>query len=75
MEGRCREYIAPGLSDGNAAGLIHALDAVSKGRMLYAYYEGSMTQARIEDDVERLRDQWSRSVELLGIREPAVVTA
>src|SRR2546429_8882439 len=40
-------YIESAIRDADAAGLIDAPDAASKARMLFAYSEGLMTQARI----------------------------
>lgn len=63
-----RKYLETTVRDAHAAGLIHAPDARETARMLYAYYEGSMTQARIENDVEVLKGLWPRTVEILGVK-------
>ena len=70
-----RMYLESTIRDAHAACLIVAPDASAKARMLYAYYEGLMTQARIENDVELLRALWSRTAEVLGVKsaEPLVI--
>ena len=70
-----RSYLETTIRDAHAAGLIAAPDAAAKARMLYAYYEGLMTQARIENNVELVRDLWSKTTEVLGVKEsePVVI--
>jgi TetR/AcrR family transcriptional repressor of nem operon len=41
-------------------------DAVLKARLLWAFYEGTLTRARIENDVELIRNLSSDALELLG---------
>src|SRR6266404_2128992 len=40
-----RKYLESTIRDAHAAGLIHAPDAAAKARMLFAYFQGLMTQA------------------------------
>jgi TetR/AcrR family transcriptional repressor of nem operon len=68
-----RSYLESTIRDAHAAGLIVAPDAAAKARMLYAYHEGLMTQARIENDVELLRDLWPKTAELLGVKASELV--
>jgi TetR/AcrR family transcriptional repressor of nem operon len=70
-----RKYLASFLRDAHAAGLIHAPDAVSKAQMLFAYFQGMLTQARIENNLEILRNSLQGAFELLGVKEPALVPA
>ena len=49
-------YIESAIRDAHAQGLIHAPDAAAKARMVFAYGEGLLTQARILNDVEVLRE-------------------
>src|SRR2546422_8027087 len=51
-----RRYLETAIRDAHAAGLIHAVDAASKSRILFAYYQGLVTQARIQNNLEVLRD-------------------
>jgi len=55
--------------------LIHAPDAAAKARTLFAYYQGLVTEARIRNDLELLRDAVPGTLELLGVKEPATVPA
>ena len=67
-----KRYFETAIRDAHAAGLIHAPDAVSKARALFMYYQGLMTQARIENNLEIMRDAIRDTRELLGVKEPAV---
>jgi TetR/AcrR family transcriptional repressor of nem operon len=62
-----RKYLESAIRDAHAAGLINAPDAASKAKILFAYYEGMMTQARIQNDLEVLRDAIPGTYELLGV--------
>jgi hypothetical protein len=50
-------------------------DAAAKARMIQVYYEGLLTQARIQNDVEVLRDAAPGVFAMLGVKEPALVPA
>jgi TetR/AcrR family transcriptional regulator, transcriptional repressor for nem operon len=65
------KYLESAIRDANAAGLIHAPDAASKAKMLFAYYQGLYTQARIENSLDVLKDAVGRTYELLGVKEAA----
>jgi TetR/AcrR family transcriptional repressor of nem operon len=43
-------------------------NAAIQGRLLWAFYEGTLTRARIENDVELLRNLTSDALELIGAR-------
>jgi TetR/AcrR family transcriptional repressor of nem operon len=64
-----RRYLESAIRDAHAAGLIQAPDAGAKARMILAYYEGLLTQARIQNDVEVLRDTVGGIFALLGVKE------
>src|ERR1051326_844941 len=51
-----RKYLESAIRDAHAQGLIHAPDAAAKARALFAYYEGLLTQARIQNNLEILRE-------------------
>ncbi len=70
-----RKYLESTVRDAHAAGLIHAPDAAAKARTLFAYYQGLVTEARIRNDLELLRDAVPGTLELLGVKEPATVPA
>jgi TetR/AcrR family transcriptional repressor of nem operon len=70
-----RKYLETAIRDAHAAGLIHAADAASKSRILFAYYQGLATQARIQNNLEVLRDAIHGTYDLLGVKEPQLVPA
>jgi TetR/AcrR family transcriptional repressor of nem operon len=62
-------YIESAIRDAHAQGLIDAPDAAARARMVFAYGEGLLTQARILNDVEVLREMADGIMGLLGARE------
>jgi TetR/AcrR family transcriptional repressor of nem operon len=69
-----RTYLESAIRDAHAAGLIHAPDAAVKARMLFAYYEGLLTQARIQNDLAVLREMEEGTMSLLGVKSAAMAT-
>lgn len=64
-----RRYFESAIRDAHAAGLIDAPDAAAKSRTLFAYYQGLLTQARIQNNLSVLTDcSWMG--ELLGVKTP-----
>jgi TetR/AcrR family transcriptional repressor of nem operon len=70
-----RKYLESLIRDGHAAGVIHAPDAAEKARMIWAYHEGLMTQARIQNDAEVLRELPRGVFAILGVKESEAVLA
>ena len=70
-----RKYLESTIRDAHAAGIIEAPDAAAKARTLFAFYQGVMTDARIRNDLEVLRDSLRGTYELLGVKEPTAVPA
>ncbi len=68
--GHYHTYIESAIRDAHAAGLIQAPDPASKARMLFAYSEGLMTQARIVNDAEVLREMAEGMMGILGVKTP-----
>jgi len=68
-----RRYLESAIRDAHAAGIISAPDAGARARMILAYYEGLLTQARIQNDVEVLRDSVGGIFALLGVKEGETV--
>jgi len=64
-----RRYLESAIRDAHAAGVIHAPDPGAKARMIFAYYEGLLTQARIQNDLEVLRETASGMFAMLGVKE------
>ena len=69
------KYFESAIRDAHAAGLIHAPDAAAKARMILAYYEGLLTQARIQNDVEVLREMSQGIFAMLGVKQSEAVGA
>jgi TetR/AcrR family transcriptional regulator, transcriptional repressor for nem operon len=66
-----RKYFATAIRDAHAAGLIDAPDANEKAQTLFAYYQGLVTQARIENNLEILRGAIRGTYDVLGVKEAA----
>jgi TetR/AcrR family transcriptional regulator, transcriptional repressor for nem operon len=64
---KCK-YLASAVRDAHASGVIHAPDAEAKARMILAYFEGVLTQARIQNDVKVLRDTARGIYAMLGVK-------
>src|SRR5881296_1497576 len=70
-----RKYFESAIRDAHAAGQIHAPDAVAKSRAIFAYYQGLLTQARIEDNVEILHEAARGMFDMLGVKQSEPVVA
>src|SRR5205823_2862574 len=70
-----RKYLESAIRDAHAAGVIHAPDAGAKARTLFAYFQGLMTQARIENNLDLMRDAVRGAFELLGVKELEAASA
>ena len=70
-----RRYLESAIRDAHAAGLIQATDPGAKAGMILAYYEGLLTQARIQNDVEVMRDTIRGIYAILGVKESEAVAA
>jgi TetR/AcrR family transcriptional repressor of nem operon len=65
------KYFESAIRDAHSAGLVDAPDAAAKARMIGAFYEGLLTQARIQNNVEVLRELAGGIFSMLGVKEPA----
>jgi TetR/AcrR family transcriptional regulator, transcriptional repressor for nem operon len=61
-----RMYFESAIRDAHAAGLIHAPDPAEKARLLFTFYQGLLTEARIRNDLEVFRDAARGTLQLLG---------
>ncbi len=59
-------YFESTIRDAHAQGLIQAPDAKAKAQALFAFYQGTLTQARIQNDVEVMRGAYAASLDYLG---------
>ena len=66
-------YYESAIRDADAQGLINAPDAKAKAQTLFAFFQGTLTQARIQNDVELLRDAHIAAWDLLGAKTPVPV--
>ena len=69
MLGYKRMYLESAIRDAHAAGLISCPDAEQKARVLYTFYQGLLTEARIRNDLEVLRDAGRGALQILGVAE------
>jgi TetR/AcrR family transcriptional regulator, transcriptional repressor for nem operon len=70
-----RRYLETAIRDAHAAGLVNAPDPVTKSRILFAYYQGLQTQARIQNKLEVLKDAVTGTYDLLGVKSPESAAA
>jgi len=68
--GRQIKYFETAIRDAHGEGSIFAPDARVKARSLYALLQGALTQARVMDDLEIIRDARLGIFDLLGIAAP-----
>ena len=61
-------YFEQAIADAQALGEVEGHDAAPKARKLVSYYEGLLTTARIENNVESLRNLSSQALEIIGVR-------
>jgi TetR/AcrR family transcriptional repressor of nem operon len=70
-----RKYLESAIRDAQGAGLVEVADPANKARMLFAYYQGLMAQARIENCLEVLKDSLQGTYDLLGVKETEAASA
>jgi TetR/AcrR family transcriptional repressor of nem operon len=70
-----RKYLESVIREAHAAGLIHAPDPAAKSRALLAYYQGLLTQGRIQNDLGIIREAHRAILEFLGVKETELATA
>jgi TetR/AcrR family transcriptional regulator, transcriptional repressor for nem operon len=70
-----QKYLETTIRDAHAAGVVHAPDPVAKARTVYTYTEGLMTRARIQNDLEVLREMERGVLDLLGVKSAEAVAA
>ena len=70
-----RRYLESAIRDAHAGGWIQAPDPAAKARMILAYYEGLLTQARIQNDLSGLRDTAGGIFSMLGVKRSRAAAA
>jgi TetR/AcrR family transcriptional repressor of nem operon len=68
-------YFVSAIRDAHAQGLIHAPDPEAKARALFACYQGTLTQARIQNDVGLIRDFKEVGMDVLGVKQDAATSS
>src|SRR5262249_26459676 len=68
-------YFVSAIRDAHAEGLISAPDPEAKARALFACYQGTMAQARIQNDIELLRQFKNVAKDVLGVKRAQAVSA
>lgn len=63
------QYFVSAVRDAAAQGLIDTSDPAKKAQALFSSYQGTVAQARIQNDVELLRDYKQVAKELLGVKQ------
>jgi TetR/AcrR family transcriptional repressor of nem operon len=63
-----RKYFESAIRDAHAEQLLFAPNAETKARLLFAYFQGVLTQARIQNDLEVLRELSQGAMEVIGVR-------
>jgi TetR/AcrR family transcriptional repressor of nem operon len=69
------KYFESAIRDCHAVGLVRCPNACNKARLLFAYFQGIMTQARIQNNVELVRDLPEGARDLLGFAEEVTAAA
>jgi len=69
------KYFESAIRDAHAQGLIVAPDPEAKARALFACYHGTLAQARIQNDVELLRDFKQVAMDVLGVKHTQAVSS
>ena len=69
------KYFESAIRDAHAQGVIEAPDPQAKAKMLFACYHGTLAQARIQNDLELLRNFKERAMDVLGAKPAAAASA
>jgi len=68
-------YFESAIRDAHAQGLIEAPDPEAKAKMLFACYHGTLTQARVENNVELIRDFKRVARDVLGVKQAHAISS
>ena len=68
-------YFISAIRDAHAQGLIVAPDPEEKAKALFACYHGTLAQARIQNDVEQLRNFKRVAMDVLGVKRTEAVSS
>jgi TetR/AcrR family transcriptional repressor of nem operon len=66
-----RKYIEAAIREAAVGGEIEVADPAVAARMVMSYYEGVLTQARIQNDLDILREMAPGTFNMLGVKKAA----
>jgi len=69
------KYFESAIRDAHAQGLIEAPDPQAKAKTLFACYHGTLAQARIQNDLELLRNFKEIAMDVLGAKPAATASS
>ena len=64
-------YFVSAIRDAHSQGLIDAPDPQAKARTLFACYHGTLAQARVQNDLDQVRQFKHIALDILGVKRPA----
>jgi len=67
-------YFEQAIADAQEAGEVEGHDSALKARNLVSYYEGLLTKARIENNIEAIRNLSTEALEVIGVHSPTTAT-
>jgi TetR/AcrR family transcriptional regulator, transcriptional repressor for nem operon len=68
------QFFVSAVRDAASEGLIETTDPVAKAQALFSSYQGTIAQARIQNDIDLIRDFKHVAQEVLGVKRAAAVT-
>jgi TetR/AcrR family transcriptional repressor of nem operon len=69
------KYFESAIRDAHAQGLIVAPDPEAKAKALFACYHGTLAQARIQNDLELIRNFKQAAMDVLGVKHIHATTS
>ena len=67
------QFFVSAVRDAAAQGLIETADSIAKARALFSSYQGTIAQARIQNDMDLIRDFKHVAREILGVKRTEAV--
>ena len=67
------QFFVSAVGDAAAQGLIETADPVAKAQALFSSYQGTIAQARIQNDIDLIRDFKHVAWEVLGVKKTAAL--
>ena len=68
------QFFVSAVRDAAAQGLIETADPVAKAQALFSSYQGTIAQARIQNDIDLIRDFKHVAREVLGVKQAQAVS-